>query len=161
MKGTYFTISHSFWQINTRLINSYAYENPNHLKCIHFDSCHAAEKICHLPMLQFPYTTLCLGLVGMDSCGLLSARTYQLANQSVPLSLWEAGCIQHAWSHAINTVTFKKTKDLQNIIRHTVHPKVKAVHCKCDGLTFSAHWKNTHSQLVFHLKCITFDIFWR
>ncbi len=37
----------------------------------------AVVKICHLPMSYFPYTTLCLSLVGMDSCGLLPARIYQ------------------------------------------------------------------------------------
>lgn len=27
------------------------------------------------------------------------------------------------WGHTVNTVTFKKTKDLQNIIRHAGHRK--------------------------------------
>lgn len=94
------------------------------------NSCHVVIKICHLPALHFAYTTLCLGLVGMDSCGLLSERIYQLTDQSVALSLWEVGCIQHALRHAVNRVTFKKTKDLWNIIRHTGHRKGKAIHCK-------------------------------
>lgn len=146
------------------LLNSFDKEAPDLSSFMHIrnlticfeiyryiNSCHVAVKIWHLPMLHSPYTRLCLGLVGMDSCGLLSARTYQLTDQSVPLSLWEAGCIQHALRHTVNTVTFRKTKDLQNIIRHTAHRKVKAMHCKWDGLTFSVQWQR---KWIYILKVI-------
>lgn len=74
------------------------------------NSCHVVIKICHLPALHSAHTTLCLGLAEEDSCRLLSARMYQLTDQSVALSLWEVGCIQQALRHAVDTVTFKKQK---------------------------------------------------
>lgn len=74
------------------------------------NSCHDVIKICHLPAVHSAHTTLCLSLAEEDSCRLLSARMYQLTDQSGALSLWEVGCIQHALRHAVNTVTFKKQK---------------------------------------------------
>lgn len=88
------------------------------------DSCHVALKFCHLPLrhIFFPKTLSCRN---QDSCGLLSAWIYQLNDQSVSLSRWEVGCIKRALRRTVDTVTFKKTKDLRNIIRHAGHGKSK------------------------------------
>lgn len=93
------TKSNSFLQINTTLINSFM-----HIR--HLTICSEAYSPSNLEdyrqsaaMIRRLYlrcvsllATLCLGLPGGDSRGLLSARIYQLATQSAALSLREAGC---------------------------------------------------------------------
>lgn len=78
------------------------------------NGCHVDVTVCNVSLWHFSYIS-CFGLAFYQQ------KIYQSTNQSAPLSLWEVRFTQDALSHTVNTVTFKKRKDLQNIISHTRH----------------------------------------
>lgn len=75
----------------------------------------------------------------------------QLTDQSVALSLWEFGCIQQSLRDAVNTMTFKNTKDLRNRIRKSGQRKVNDKHRKRDGSTLSTKQEGILHECTFFL----------
>lgn len=74
--------------------------------------------ISHLPVLHLSCASI--HLAECDSGSLLQDYcVYLLTNQSAALSLWEVGSVHHDLSPPVDTVTFNKTKHLQNIIKQT------------------------------------------